>query len=83
MFINGEGSLKLSVSTTYTSKFPEGEHTLSNARLNHGRWTHISIVRDEKKIKLYVNGILDSIAPTEGFTLANIHPLYIGGTPWH
>ena len=34
-------------------------------------------------MKLYINGILDSIAPTEGFTMTNTHPLYLGGTPWH
>lgn len=57
--------------------------TFSNARMPHGRWAHIAIVRAESKIKLYFNGILDSIAPTDGFTLTNKHPLYLGGTPWH
>ena len=84
LFISGEdGSLKVVVSSTETGKFPEGEKTISNARIPQGRWTHLAIVRDEKKIKLYVNGILDSIAPTEGFTLSNEHNLYLGGTPWH
>jgi hypothetical protein len=49
----------------------KGEETESSARLLRERWYHLSIVRDEKKLKLYVNGILDSMSITEGFTLTN------------
>lgn len=83
LFLSGDGSLQIVVSTTESAKHPEGEKTISNARIPQGRWTHLTIVRSEYKIKLYVNGILDSIQPTDGFTMHNEHNLYLGGTPWH
>jgi len=55
----------------------------SNSRLKKGRWFHIAIVRldSQRKTRLYVNGILDSAASSNGFTMANREPLYVGGDP--
>ena len=41
------------------------------------------MIRDQKKLKLYVNGILDAITHTIGFSTTNTMPYYIGNVPWH
>eukprot|EP00742_Colponemidia_sp_Colp-10_P000203 GILJ01000231.1.p1 GENE.GILJ01000231.1~~GILJ01000231.1.p1 ORF type:complete len:402 (-),score=42.09 GILJ01000231.1:91-1296(-) len=82
-FDRRERALKAFVTTTENQDFPQGEFALSNARIPYQRWTHIAVVRLDKKIRLYVNGILDVSNITMGFTSPNSMPLYIGNTPWH
>jgi hypothetical protein len=74
--------LRAYVSTTDSVDFPMGEYVESNARLPKNRWAHIAVVRTEKRIKLYVNGILDAVNATQGWTQLNENGIYIGGVPW-
>jgi hypothetical protein len=56
----------------------------SNARLSRGRWYHIAVVRlnNQRRTRLYVNGILDASQSSKGFTaMRNSGPLYVGGDP--
>mmetsp|Transcript_39387 Transcript_39387/g.117899 ORF Transcript_39387/g.117899 Transcript_39387/m.117899 type:complete len:446 (+) Transcript_39387:117-1454(+) len=55
----------------------------SNARLSAGRWFHVAVVRvdGQRMTHLYVNGILDSSRNSEGYTMTNQEPLYVGGDP--
>jgi hypothetical protein len=55
----------------------------SNARLSHGRWYHVAVVRmnGQRRTRLYVNGVLDASQSTAGFTAPNAGPLYVGGDP--
>jgi hypothetical protein len=81
IFLNRENrSLQVFITTTET-EFVEGESVLSNARLPYNRWTHVSVLRSTQKVKLYVNGILDSSNSTQGWTETNDSPLYVGNTP--
>ena len=73
-----EKFIQVNISTEESSK---GEYLKSNARLQNHRWYHLGLVRAKKSIYLYVNGILDSTNSTEGSTLSNESPLYIGNTP--
>ena len=36
----------------------------------------------DKRIRLYINGIMDAVNTTSGSTITNQKPLYIGSTPW-
>lgn len=42
----------------------------SNTKLNYGEWTHIAGTYDGKSMKVYINGVLDSIRYIEG-TISN------------
>lgn len=60
-----------------------GEAFQTNARLSRGRWFHISLVRFnlERRVRLYVNGVLDSSVSTQGSTKLNHEPLFVGSDP--
>jgi hypothetical protein len=60
----------------------QGESLQSNARVTTQRWLHIAMVKTDNKIKLYVNGILDSQMQLKGNPEINTDPLYIGNVPW-
>jgi Concanavalin A-like lectin/glucanases superfamily len=51
------------------------------SRIAYNRWTHVAVVKQEQKVKLYINGILDSIIIINGASVANNSPLYIGNHP--
>ena len=74
--------LKVYVSTDEIVNFPQGEFVVSNARIPYYRWSHIAVVRTQSRIRLYVNGIIDAVNATEGWTEPNEDPWYLGGTPW-
>jgi Concanavalin A-like lectin/glucanases superfamily len=57
----------------------QGVSLISNARLDSGNWYHVAFVRMERKIKLYVNGILDAADATDDTSVSNDYSLYIGG----
>jgi hypothetical protein len=59
----------------------QGEYLESNGRVALQRWNHIALVRYDKKIYLYLNGILDNIIVTEGSTVPNSAPLFVGNSP--
>lgn len=75
--------LRVFVSTSEDTAFPMGEHVESNARIPIRRWTHLTVIRTEHRIRLYVNGILDAVNATEGTTETNDDAFYIGNTPSH
>lgn len=74
--------LKAYVSTDEVVDFPTGEFVLSNARIPYYKWHHVAVVRTQARIRLYVNGIIDAVNSTQGWTVTNESPLYIGSTPW-
>lgn len=74
--------LKVYVSTDEMIQYPQGEYVISNARIPYYKWHHIAVVRTQSRIRLYVNGIIDAINSTAGWTETNKNPFYIGNTPW-
>jgi len=82
LFDKKERTLKVAVTTTENDAETEGEFINSKAKLSYNRWTHIAVVRQERKLKLYVNGILDSVIQTIGWTITNTSPLYVGNAPF-
>lgn len=74
--------LRVELQTT-TDGFLRAEVVESHARLRRGRWHHIAVVRldGQKKLRLYVNGILDAALNTAGYTAENRDPWYLGGDP--
>jgi len=77
------GRLHVEISTATDTVSSSAEGFESNARIRRGRWFHIALVRvdGQRKTRLYVNGVLDVSKMTEGFTVANREPLYLGGDP--
>ena len=59
--------LRVNVSTTHADT-PQGENALSVGRLHERRWTHITAMRKENRIRIYINGMLDTDFETEGTT---------------
>ncbi|KAL8454029.1 hypothetical protein Emag_001601 [Eimeria magna] len=54
----------------------------SNSRLRPHQWYHVGVVRHQNRMRLYVDGILDSSLTTEGSTKTNDLPLFVGGAPY-
>ncbi|MCQ2816394.1 MAG: LamG domain-containing protein [archaeon] len=61
-----------------------GEEELeSNSKILTQRWYHIAITKDkEKKVKLFVNGILDNTLELQSKIKHNTSPIYIGNSPF-
>lgn len=76
-------SRKLTVALGTDKVAGYGEMFQSNARLRPSQWMHVALVRlaEPKKTRLYINGILDAHAISEGNAVKNKDPLYIGGEP--
>lgn len=70
---------KLEIVFGHNSEF---EKTLSEATIPLLTWTHIAIICEQKKLKLFFNGILDSqVSTTKGNNRAILFPLVIGTCP--
>ncbi len=55
----------------------------SAARLPVRAWTHLVYVKSGRRLRLYVNGLLDQeVALPSGVILANDDPLYLGANPY-
>jgi len=74
-------NLKIYIKTTNPEN-PQGEILLSNAKIANQRWLHIALTKSNNKIKLYVNGILDSQLILKNDIEINQGNLYIGNVPW-
>jgi hypothetical protein len=83
LFNHRTGRLRAEVTTTIMNT-EDGEQFDSNARLLPNRWVHIALVLHSSRstLMLYVNGILDNAMTTQGTTVTNEYPLYIGGDPF-
>jgi hypothetical protein len=66
------------ISTTVSGN-EEGDST---AALGLDTWTHLAYVKASNKLKLYLNGTLDSEVGLAGTSVSNTGPLYIGKDPW-
>lgn len=76
-----ERGLRFYITSTASDAYPQGEYIESAAHLPYQRWTHLALLRGERRSRLYVNGILDVSNSTDGSTVANSASLFIGGTP--
>lgn len=45
-------------------------------------WTHVVYLKEDRQLKLYLNGVLDSTASLVGAVRSNDGPIYIGKDPW-
>lgn len=64
---------------------PQGEVIISNGKLFQNRWYHIAVVKNNNKVYLYLNGLLDSQIILKGYNQQfqiSKAPLYIGNVPW-
>ncbi|XP_026190691.1 uncharacterized protein LOC113146716 [Cyclospora cayetanensis] len=75
-----DGRIKVVLGTTGTAA--PGQEMQSNSRLRPHQWYHLAMVRHQNRMRLYVDGILDSSLVTEGSTKTNDLPLFIGGAPY-
>jgi hypothetical protein len=76
-----EKNLKLFIKTASQINL-QGENLTSNAKVTSQRWLHISLVKMDTKLKIYVNGILDSSSILKSVADHVDAPLYIGNVPW-
>lgn len=81
LFNPKDGHIKVVVGTT-TTPSSAGEEMQSNSRLRPHQWYHIAVVRHVSRIRLYIDGILDSTHVTDGATRTNSLPLYVGSAPY-
>lgn len=80
LFDRKEKKLKAMVSTSDVTQV-QGESIESNARVMENKWVHVGLVRGDKQISLYLNGQLDGMNYTMGWTVNNADPFFIGSTP--
>ncbi|KAK3236713.1 hypothetical protein CYMTET_53159 [Cymbomonas tetramitiformis] len=53
----------------------------SQSELPVGQWVHLALVRSDRCSRIYLNGVLDADRMSDGPTLLNHYPLYVGRTP--
>ncbi|HSH80569.1 MAG TPA: LamG-like jellyroll fold domain-containing protein, partial [Herpetosiphonaceae bacterium] len=58
----------------------EGGDSIAQIPLN--TWTNVAYVKAGNKLRLFINGRLDSEATLAGTSVSNTGPLYIGKSPW-
>lgn len=59
----------------------EFERLTSTGSISLCSWTHIAIVVEPKKIKIFINGLLDSQIVTKGNARAVLYPIVVGSCP--
>ena len=69
---------KLDIVYGHSSEF---ETMTSVAAIPLHTWTHIAVVVEQKKIKLFINGVVDSQAATKGNARAVMYPIVVGSCP--
>ena len=72
--------LKVVISTSDLIQ-TQGESMETNGRVMENKWVHIGVVRGDKSLSIYMNGQLDSMNNTIGWTVSNQDDLYLGSTP--
>jgi len=53
----------------------------SNSELAVNEWSHIAAIKDGKKMRIYINGVLDAEGETNETTVNNEEDLFIGKRP--
>ena len=51
----------------------------SHGKVGLSRWTHLGLVSSGDRLKLYINGILDSIIALQGNIVSNPYYLFLNG----
>ena len=59
----------------------EGEKLISISKFYPQKWHHIALIKDNKKLSLYINGIPDNSIELKGDFENNYSNIYIGNTP--
>lgn len=57
------------------------ERLTSKEPIQINRWTHVGLISEHNKIRLYFNGTLDCQRTSTGALRGNRHPLYVGKVP--
>lgn len=57
------------------------ERLTSKEPVQINRWTHVGLISEHNKIRLYFNGTLDCQRTSTGALRGNRHPLYVGKVP--
>lgn len=57
------------------------ERLTSKEPIQVHRWTHVGLISEHNKLRLYFNGALDCQRTSTGALRANKHPLYVGKLP--
>lgn len=70
--------LKLDIAFGHNNDF---EYLTSVNLISLYKWIHISIIVESKKIKLFINGVLDTNVSTVGNARAVMYPLVVGSCP--
>lgn len=78
VYLNRKTGLLNIYITSSDSKQPQGELLTSKGKIQPGRWLHIAIVKETDKVKLYLNGILDSELKLSGVVTFGSGSVYIG-----
>lgn len=58
----------------------EGGYAVASISLD--RWTHVAYVKAGRSLKLYLDGVLDSVVTLADETVANSDPLFLGQNPY-
>jgi alpha-tubulin suppressor-like RCC1 family protein len=59
----------------------EFESLISQAAVQCCQWTHVIVVVEAKKVKIFINGLPDNQAHTRGNTRAVLYPVIVGSCP--
>lgn len=57
------------------------ERLTSKEPIEANTWTHVGLISEHNKLRLYFNGALDCQRTSTGALRANRHPLYVGKVP--
>ncbi|CAM9339992.1 unnamed protein product, partial [Choristocarpus tenellus] len=57
------------------------ERLVSKEAVPLHKWTHVGLVSEQNKLRLYFNGALDSQRTSTGVVRSSKHPLYVGKVP--
>ncbi|HEU0054297.1 MAG TPA: LamG-like jellyroll fold domain-containing protein, partial [Longimicrobium sp.] len=71
---------KLHYRVSTTEYWNEGNDSTASLALN--AWNHVALVKRGGELRLYLNGVFDSLATLRGPTIGNAGTIWIGKDPW-